>query len=127
MFRHLAATALASLAIVAPGSAQTYAMMTPSPRPAPDAGYDRISAGKLQQAEIALLSARTEHPQAPEIALNLAVVYVMTGRAQLAVPLYAEVLAEKAVLMDMPSGAIVSSHDVARKGASKVSAQYAAR
>lgn len=127
MFRHVAAAAAASLLTLVPAHAQTRAGMTPSPAMAPDSGYSRIRAGSLPKAEAELLEARAKHPEAPEVALNLAAVYVMTGRGELAAPLYREVLAAKPVAMDMPSGTVVSSHDVARNGAVRINAQYAAR
>lgn len=127
MFRHLAVAALASLATIVPAQAQMRTGMTASPPAAPYAEYESIRSGRLQQAEAALLAERVQHPRAPEIALNLAAVYAMTGRAQLAAPLYDEVLASKAIAMDMPSGSVVSSHDVARTGASRLNARYAAR
>lgn len=127
MFRPLVAAGIASLLIAVPSYAQTRAGMTPSPPMKPDAGYERIRDGRLDQAEAALTVERIRNPGAPEVALNLAAVYVLTGRASLAAPLYDEVLASKPIAMDMPSGAIVSSHDVARTGASRISAQYAAR
>jgi Flp pilus assembly protein TadD len=132
MFRILAAAAAASLLVAVPASAQMRTGMTLSGPAKPDTGYERIRMGRLQQAETTLLAARDSHPGAQEVALNLAAVYVMTGRANLAKPLYEQVLAAKPVAMDMPSGTVASSHDVARTGISRTAAatetaQYAAR
>lgn len=132
MFRHLIAAATASLLIAMPAGAQMRTGMTASGPSKPDTGYERIRSGRLDKAEAALLTARERDPEAQEVALNLAAVYVMTGRTALARPLYEQVLAAKPVAMDMPSGTISSSHDVAmigmsRSGGSIAKAAYAVR
>ena len=78
-------------------------------------GYEQIRDGRLDLAEKVLINQMRVHPDAPELDLNLAAIYLRTGRTTEAVPLYERVLANPAVAMDMPSGAVVSSHDVARR------------
>lgn len=56
------------------------------------------------------------HPRAPEVALNLASVYLKTGGVDQARTLYRRVMALPAMGMDMPDGSIRSSHDVASAG-----------
>ncbi|WP_322965762.1 tetratricopeptide repeat protein [Sphingomonas fuzhouensis] len=79
-------------------------------------GYQDIAAGNFAAAERTLLQERRADPRSPELMLNLAAVYAKTGRAAEARALYGAVLEEKAIAMDMPSGAILSSHTVARSG-----------
>ena len=79
-------------------------------------GFQEIAAGNFTAAERTLLEERRTNPNSPELMLNLAAVYAKTGRAADARALYDAVLQEKAIAMDMPSGAILSSHTVARTG-----------
>lgn len=79
-------------------------------------GYQEIAAGNLAAAERTLLAERRTSPDSPELMLNLAAVYAQTGRASEARSLYGAVLSEKPVAMDMPSGAVTSSHTVAQTG-----------
>lgn len=121
MLRRIAiALAAGGIMTAGPVCAQTVSRMTVSPPIAPDASYRAIASGDLARAETALLRARSHRPDAPEIALNLAAVYAMTGRPGEAAPLYAQVLGEPAIAMDMPSGTVVSSHDVARRGEARL-------
>jgi len=83
-------------------------------------GFEQIREGRLDSAERIIVEQMRAHPDAPELALNLAAIYLRTGRQTLAAPLYARVLAEPAIAMDMPSGGIVSSHDVARRAAGMI-------
>lgn len=76
-------------------------------------GFASIRAGDLSNAERTLVAERRIYPNRPELMLNLAAVYQRTGRSMAAASLYRDVLAQPAVTMDMPSGAIRSSHQVA--------------
>lgn len=90
-------------------------------------GYEQITAGRLTEAEAMLAKQIARHPGAPELSLNLAAIYVRTGRAALAEPLYRDVLRRPAMLMDMPRGGIASSHDVANRGLSSTATGLASR
>lgn len=91
-------------------------------------GYTQIASGDLAQAEATLVAERRIYPRRPELMLNLAAVYQRTGRDAAARDLYREVLERPAVVMDMPSGMIVSSHDVASRGLTRlVPAVFATR
>ena len=79
-------------------------------------GFQAISAGNLPMAERQIDAAMRANPGRPELMLNLAAVYLETGRDAEARALYSTVLREAAVAMDMPSGAVMSSHDVALRG-----------
>lgn len=76
-------------------------------------GYHAISAQDYAGAERRLTAERRIFPNRPELMLNLAAVYLKTGRAEQARALYAEVLDRPAAAMDMPSGRVASSHAVA--------------
>lgn len=91
-------------------------------------GYMSIAAGNLERAERTLESARRADPNRPEVLLNLAAVYGQTGRTDAARGLYREVLAGDPIRVDMPSGATVTSHEVAQRGLAKLGpAQFATR
>jgi Flp pilus assembly protein TadD len=91
-------------------------------------GYTAIAAGALDKAQTLLEAEQRANPGRPEVMLNLAAVYQRSGRPEAARSLYAGVLAEKSVAMDMPSGAVVSSHVVAERGLAKLGpAQIATR
>lgn len=83
--------------------------------------YAAIERGDYRAAERHLAALRHAHPDRPEVLLNLAAVYLRTDRTDAAVSLYRDVLAQRPVLMDLPSGATRSSHDIARTGLSLVS------
>ena len=72
-----------------------------------------ITAQEYGKAERRLVAERRFHPERPDLMLNLAAVYLRTGRAMQARALYDEVLAAAPVAMDMPSGRVLSSHAVA--------------
>lgn len=80
-----------------------------------------IVAGDLQGAERTLVAERRIFPGRPELMLNLAAVYARTGRTDAARILYDKVLASEPVAMDMRSGSVASSHDVARLGIRRLS------
>lgn len=83
-------------------------------------GFQAIAAGNFPMAERQINAALRAAPDRPELMLNLAAVYLQTGRSTDARRLYAAVLDQPAVAMDMPSGAVVSSHDVATRGLQRV-------
>jgi Flp pilus assembly protein TadD len=90
-------------------------------------GYTAIAAGDLSTAEQRIVAERKIFPQRPELMLNLASVYHRTGRESEARALYAAVLDRPAVAMDLPSGAVVSSHDLASRALARQSQQIATR
>ena len=77
---------------------------------------EAIQKGDFRAAERTLVAERRIFPERPELMLNLAAVYARTARPDAARVLYDDVLARDPVAMDMPSGAVVSSHDVALLG-----------
>ncbi|WP_176499504.1 tetratricopeptide repeat protein [Sphingomonas sp. HMP9] len=90
-------------------------------------GYTAIAAGDLSTAEQRIVAERRIFPQRPELMLNLASVYHRTGRDSEARALYAAVLERPPVAMDLPSGAVVSSHDLASRALARQSQQIATR
>lgn len=90
-------------------------------------GFTAISAGSLAEAERVLTRERAMFPERPELMLNLAAVYARTGRAAEARALYADVLARDPVAMELASGNVETSHQLARRGLSHVDLTVAAR
>ena len=90
-------------------------------------GYTAIAAGDLSTAEQRIVAERKIFPQRPELMLNLASVYHRTGRESEARALYTAVLDRPAVAMDLPSGAVASSHDLASRALARQSQQIATR
>ena len=90
-------------------------------------GYTAIAAGDLSAAEQRIVAERKIFPERPELMLNLASVYLRTGRASEARALYAAVLERPAVAMDLPSGAVASSHDLASRALARQPQQIATR
>ncbi|WP_288457002.1 tetratricopeptide repeat protein [uncultured Sphingomonas sp.] len=90
-------------------------------------GYQAISAGSLSQAEATLNRERAIFPSRPELMLNLAAVYARTGRIDQARALYGQVMEREAVAMDLPDGAVLSSHDIARRGLTRLGSAMASR
>lgn len=90
-------------------------------------GYQAIAAGDFTTAAKRIEAERRIFPERPELMLNLAVAYAQTGRVADARALYRNVLAEPAVAMDMPDGAVLSSHDVATRGLSRLTTTIATR
>jgi Flp pilus assembly protein TadD len=90
-------------------------------------GYTAIAAGNLSVAEQRLVAERRIFPDRPELMLNLAAVYRSTGRDAQARALYTAVLEQPAVALDMPSGAVESSHDLAQRALARFSTQMATR
>ena len=89
--------------------------------------YQAIVAGDFVAAAARLEAERRIHPQRPELMLNLAAAYGRIGREADARTLYAEVLARPMAMMDLPSGAVVSSHDVASRGLTRLAPAIASR
>lgn len=83
-------------------------------------GYQAIAAGDFAAAAKRIEAERRIFPDRPELMLNLAAAYRQTGRTADARALYRAVLDRPAVAMDMPNGAILSSHDVATRGLSRL-------
>ncbi|MEG3085286.1 tetratricopeptide repeat protein [Sphingomonas sp. PB2P12] len=90
-------------------------------------GYTSIAAGDLAAAEQRIVAERKIFPRRPELMLNLASVYRRTGRESEARALYAAVLERPAIAMDLPSGAVSSSHDLASRGLARSAQQIATR
>ncbi len=90
-------------------------------------GYQAIAAGDFAAAAKRIEAERRIFPERPELMLNLAVAYAQTGRIADARTLYSEVLQRPVVAMDMPNGAVVSSHDVATRGLSRLTTTLATR
>lgn len=83
-------------------------------------GYLSIAAGNLKKAESVLDAERRADPDSPEVMLNLAAIYQQTGRAADARSLYAAVLAEPDVSLDLASGETLSAHQVAHRGLTRL-------
>jgi hypothetical protein len=90
-------------------------------------GYTQIAAGNMTAAEQRIVAERRIFPDRPELMLNLAAVYRSTGRDSQARALYSAVLDRPAVAMDLPSGDVASSHDVAQRALGRFSTQMATR
>jgi Tfp pilus assembly protein PilF len=90
-------------------------------------GYQAIAAGDLSAAEQRLERELRIFPDRPELMLNMAAVYGRTGRAAEARALYASVLDRPATMMDMPDGAVRSSHELASTGLARFSSFASAR
>jgi thioredoxin-like negative regulator of GroEL len=90
-------------------------------------GYQAIAAGDFTTAAKRLEAERRIFPDRPELMLNLAAAYAQTGRTADARALYRGVLDRPAVAMDMPNGAVLSSHDVATRGLSRLTTTLATR
>lgn len=91
-------------------------------------GYTQIASGDYARAEQTLVAERRIFPQKPELMLNLAAVYQRTGRSADAQALYADVLAQPNMLMDVAADRTAGSHDIARAGLRKlVGVQMSAR
>ena len=98
------------------------AVATPS-MAAERTGFQAIAAGNYAMAERQIAAGLRADPDRPELMLNMAAVYVQTGRIAQARSMYAAVLGEPVAAMDMPSGAVVSSHDVATRGLQRLPQQ----
>jgi hypothetical protein len=90
-------------------------------------GYQAIVSGDLAAAERHILAEQAVYPGRPELMLNLAAVYRRTGREADARALYKRVLERRDIAMDLPSGAVASSHDLARRALGVAPVQIATR
>lgn len=87
-----------------------------------------IAAGAYDQAEQALQVELRIYPNRPELLLNLAAVYAKTGRAAEARALYARVLDQREVMMDVSDTKVAGSHAIANNGLKRLPAvQFTAR
>ena len=83
-------------------------------------GYRAIAAGDFSTAVQQLEAERRIHPQRPELMLNLAAAYRRIGRSADARALYHRVLQRPVVMLDLPSGDVASSRDLANIGLARV-------
>ncbi|MES2754758.1 MAG: tetratricopeptide repeat protein [Pseudomonadota bacterium] len=83
-------------------------------------GAAAIQAGDYARAEMILAAEQSGRWTAPETLLNLATVYRHTGRASEARGLYARVLSDSNVLMNVGAPRPLWSHDVARMGMTRL-------
>jgi hypothetical protein len=90
-------------------------------------GYSAIASGNLTTAEQRIVAERRIFPRRPELMLNLAAIYHRTDRDAEARALYAAVLDRPSVAMDLPSGAVMSSHDLASRALRRQAPQMATR
>ncbi|RYE02730.1 MAG: tetratricopeptide repeat protein [Sphingomonadales bacterium] len=87
-----------------------------------------IAMGAYDQAEQAIRAELRIYRDRPELLLNLATVYAKTNRAEAARALYAKVLAQPDVLMDVSETAVAGSHAIAQAGLRRIQAvQLSAR
>lgn len=83
-------------------------------------GYAEIQRGDLAAAERILVDQRRMFAGDPDLDLNLAMVYMQTGRTADARALYQLVLNRPDEAMDMAKGPAASSHDLARTGLARL-------
>jgi len=110
-FHFLAAAPL--LAIALPAHAQEFETVAST----------SIERGDYQTAEKLLTSEVRRHSTRPEFMLNLAAVYVHTGRNAEARALYQQVLARPDVAMDLMTEGSAGSHAIARAGLRRMDAR----
>ncbi|MES2988045.1 MAG: tetratricopeptide repeat protein [Pseudomonadota bacterium] len=79
-----------------------------------------IAAGAYDQAEQAIQADLRIYPNRPELLLNLAAIYAKTGRTSEARAIYAKVLAQRDVLMDVRADKVAGSHAIAAAGLRRV-------
>ncbi|MFA5989136.1 MAG: tetratricopeptide repeat protein [Sphingomonas sp.] len=76
-------------------------------------GAEQINAGDFTAAERIIIHERAMFPQDPDLALNLAAVYIKTGRLTQARALYQEVLTRPDEPLAMSNGQDASAHAIA--------------
>jgi hypothetical protein len=114
----LALIAVAPLALAAlPVQAQTPQPQDPEIAAIAAAAIDR---GAYAEAEGTLQTELRIHPNRPELLLNLAAVYAKTGRQADARALYARVLGQRDVLMDLTGERTAGSHAIAQTGLRRI-------
>ena len=79
-----------------------------------------IASGDYAAAEAVLNSELRIYPERPELLLNLAAVYVKTGRQAEARAIYAKVLDQREVAMNLRADRVASSHAVATSGLRRI-------
>ena len=95
---------------------------------AQDRATTAIASRDFATAESLLQNKLRKNPGQPELLLNLAAVYIGTGREAEARSLYAEVLRQREVLMDVSQTRSLGSHAVAMNGLKRLQAnQLSAR
>jgi thioredoxin-like negative regulator of GroEL len=81
-----------------------------------------ITSGDYAGAEKALQAKLRKSPDQPELLLNLAAVYLSTGRDAQARAVYAQVLSQRDVLMDVSQTRSLGAHAVAMNGLKRLQA-----
>lgn len=112
------------------GAAIVPLMLIAIPAQAQDSAVasSQILNGAYDKAEQKLLAELRVHPNRPELLLNLAAVYVQTGRDSEARALYSKVLAQEDILMDISAERTAGSHVIAQNGLKRIdTVQFSAR
>ena len=78
--------------------------------------YQLVARGHFETAIDRLEERRRDERVTPEATLNLATAYAQTGQVAKARMLYAEVLAEPSIDLDLINGDSASSHQIAQRG-----------
>ncbi|MDE0879418.1 MAG: tetratricopeptide repeat protein [Sphingomonas bacterium] len=78
--------------------------------------YQLVARGHFDAAIDRLEERRRDQISTPEATLNLATAYAQTGNRAKAIALYAEVLAQPSVDLDLVTGDTASSHQIAQRG-----------
>ena len=83
-------------------------------------GYTQIRAGDYVTAERIITAEMRNAAKDTDLMLNLATVYVRTGRTEQARALYQTILLMPEDEMDLSASQSMSSHDLARAGLSRI-------
>ncbi|MFD1787247.1 tetratricopeptide repeat protein [Sphingomonas floccifaciens] len=119
MTKRFALAAVAAAIVATPAMAQDGAVRV---------AHAAIVGGDYSKAERVLLAERQIYPGSAEVLVNLAAVYTATGRPMQAATLYRQLLDREAVLLDRNDASVVSSHQIAQAGLSRInSVQMATR
>ena len=89
--------------------------------------YQLVARGHFDAAIDRLEERRRDQIETPEATLNLATAYAQTGKTAKARSLYAEVLAQPAVDLDLANGDIATSHQIAQRGLTMLGRTLATR
>lgn len=95
--------------------------------PSSDAAMGLILAGDHARAERQLVSQLDAGAEQPALLLNLAAVYVETGRPEAARATYRRVLDQRDLYLERSNGAIAGSHTLARRGIAQLDARRVAQ
>lgn len=101
------------------GTAVAALILTPTlavAQASPNLARAEITQRKLVEAEATLLKANSASPNEPEVLLNLAAVYGLSGRADEARDLYGRVLRGENASLILSSSRTANAHEIARKG-----------